>query len=285
MYGAKDRGRARVEMYDAGSRDHAVRYLRTGNELHRALERGEMRVHYQPIVNLETGRLSGFEALVRWEHPERGLVGPDQFIPLAEETGLVVPIGGWVMEEACRQAAAWHRQGAPVSISVNLSPRQLAEPTLPATIRDVLERTGVNPDKVWLEITETALMRDAESAASSLHALNRLGVHLAVDDFGTGYSSMTYLKRFPVDSLKVDRSFVDGLGRENEATAICTAIVSLAHALGMRAVAEGVETREQLASLRTLGCEFAQGFLFGTAAPAEQFSVRSGTPRPLPVPN
>jgi len=281
MYGAKERGRARIEMYDTGSRDHAVKHLRTGNELHRALERGEMRVFYQPILSLETSRISGFEALVRWQHPERGLVGPDQFIPLAEETGLIVPIGAWVLETACRQAVAWHEAGAPMSISVNLSPRQLAEATLPDTVAAVLERTRVDADLVWLEITESTLMRDAESAVSMLHSLTALGVHLAVDDFGTGYSSMTYLKRFPVESLKVDRSFVDGLGRETEATAICTAVVSLAHALGMRAVAEGVETPEQLASLRTLGCELAQGYLFGRPAPADRFAIRPSPPRAI----
>jgi len=280
MYGAKEHGRARVELYATGSRDHAVSYLRTGNELHRALERGELRVFYQPIMSLETTRISGFEALVRWEHPERGLVGPDQFIPLAEETGLVVPIGSWVLEQACRQAAAWHGSGAPVSISVNLSPRQLAEPTLRDDIAAVLDRTAIDPDRVWLEITESTLMRDAESAVSVLHALRALGVHLAVDDFGTGYSSMTYLKRFPVESLKVDRSFVDGLGREPEASAICTAVVSLAHALGMGAVAEGVETPQQLAALRTLGCEFAQGYLFGRPSPAERFGIRASAPAP-----
>jgi diguanylate cyclase (GGDEF)-like protein/PAS domain S-box-containing protein len=281
MYGAKERGRARFEMYAAASRDQAVTHLRTGSELRRALELGELRVFYQPILNLETARISGFEALVRWEHPERGLVGPDQFIPLAEETGLVVPIGSWVLEQACRQAAQWHADGAPVSISVNLSPRQLAEPTLPATIAAVLDRSGVDPTRVWLEITESTLMRDAESAVSMLHALRSLGVRLAVDDFGTGYSSMTYLKRFPVDSLKVDRSFVDGLGREPEATAICTAVVSLAHALGMGAVAEGVETPEQLAALRALGCEHAQGYLFGRPAPAERFGIRTSEPRKI----
>ena len=281
MYSAKEHGRDRLELYSSGTRDHAVSQLRTGNELRRALELDELRVFYQPILNLETGRISGFEALARWQHPERGLVGPEQFIPLAEETGLVVPLGRWVLEQACLQAAQWQAGGAPVSISVNLSPRQLAEPSLPATVGTVLERTGVDPDLVWLEITESTLMRDAESAVSMLHALRELGVHLAVDDFGTGYSSMTYLKRFPVESLKVDRSFVDGLGRETEATAICTAVVSLAHALGMGAVAEGVETQEQLAALRTLGCELAQGFLFGKPAPADRFGFRSAAPPAL----
>jgi diguanylate cyclase (GGDEF)-like protein/PAS domain S-box-containing protein len=285
MYSAKDLGRARVEMYDAGSRDRAVRYLRTGNELHRALERGEMRVHYQPIISLETRRVAGFEALVRWQHPERGLVFPDQFVGLAEETGLIVPLGGWVLEQACRQAAEWHAQGAPVTISVNLSPRQLAEPRLPETVAAVLARTGLDANYLWLEITEGTLMRDPESAVTVLHALTATGVHLSVDDFGTGYSSMAYLRRFPVEALKVDRTFVDGIGRETEATAICTAVVSLAHALGMRAVAEGVETAEQVATLRTLGCELAQGYLFAKPGPADRYSVNSSARRaPAPAP-
>jgi len=281
MYGAKENGRARFEIYATGTRDHAVTQLRTGNELRRALEQDELRVYYQPILSLATNRISGFEALVRWQHPERGLVAPDQFIPLAEETGLVVPIGAWVLEQACRQAADWQAAGAPVSISINLSPRQLAEANLPGTVAAALDRTGVDRDRVWLEITESTLMRDAESAVSMLHELRDLGVHLAVDDFGTGYSSMTYLKRFPVDSLKVDRSFVDGLGREPEATAICTAVVSLAHALGMGAVAEGVETPEQLDALRSLGCEFAQGYLFGRPAPPDHYGMRAAAPRAL----
>jgi diguanylate cyclase (GGDEF)-like protein/PAS domain S-box-containing protein len=274
MHRAKEQGRARSELYDVHAHDRTIQNLRTGNDLHHALERGELRMHYQPIISLETGHISGFEALLRWEHPERGLVGPDEFISLAEETGLVVPIGSWALEDACRQAAAWHAQGAPITISVNLSPRQLAEPSLPATVAAVLRQVQINPDAVWLEITESTLMRDAESAVSALRALRGLGVHLSVDDFGTGYSSMSYLKRFPVEALKVDRSFVDGLGREPEDSAICTAVVSLAHALGLRAVAEGVETPEQLAELRTLGCEMGQGYLFGRPAPPERFGAR-----------
>ncbi|HSO95229.1 MAG TPA: EAL domain-containing protein [Acidimicrobiia bacterium] len=274
MHRAKEQGRARAEIYDTNSHDQAIRHLRTGNDLHRALERSELRIHYQPILSLETGQLAGFEALLRWEHPERGLVRPDEFVSLAEETGLVVPIGSWALEEACQRAAGWHRRGAPVTISVNLSPRQLAEPSLPHVVASVLRKTQINPDKVWLEITESTLMRDAESAVTRLRALRALGVHLSVDDFGTGYSSMSYLKRFPVEALKVDRSFVDGLGREPEDSAICTAVISLAHALGLRAVAEGVETPEQLAELRTLGCEMAQGYLFGKPAPAEVYGER-----------
>ena len=274
MHRAKEQGRARSEIYDANSHDQAIRHLRTGNDLHRALERSELRIHYQPIISLETGQLAGFEALLRWEHPERGLVGPDEFVSLAEETGLVVPIGSWALEEACRCTAGWHRRGAPVTISVNLSPRQLAEPSLPQAVASVLRRTQIDPDQVWLEITESTLMRDAELAVTRLRALRALGIHLAVDDFGTGYSSMSYLKRFPVEALKVDRSFIDGLGREPEDSAICTAVISLAHALGLRAVAEGVETPEQLAELRTLGCEMAQGYLFGKPAPADVYGER-----------
>jgi len=271
MYRAKEQGRARAELYAVETHDRAVRHLRTGNDLHRALERGELRMHYQPIISLEQGRVAGFEALLRWEHPQRGLMGPDEFVDLAEETSLVVPIGEWALEEACRQVTKWHEGGADISMSVNLSPRQLAEPGLPERVADVLRRTNVRPDSIWLEITENTLMRDAESTVTALVALRALGVHLSVDDFGTGYSSMTYLKRFPVEALKVDRSFVDGLGRETEDTAICTAVVSLAHALGLHAVAEGVETPEQLAELRTLGCELAQGYLFGRAQPAEHY--------------
>jgi diguanylate cyclase (GGDEF)-like protein/PAS domain S-box-containing protein len=278
MHGAKQQGRARAGLYDATAHDQAVRQLRTGNDLHRAIERGELRMHYQPIMSLETGRVAGFEALLRWEHPERGLLSPDEFVSLAEDTGLVVPIGYWALEVACRQGAAWHAEGAPVTISVNLSPRQLGEPALVDSVASVLGRSGINPAAVWLEITESSLMRDPESAVGTLRALRALGVHLSVDDFGTGYSSMSYLKRFPVESLKVDRSFVDGIGRDPEDHAICTAVVTLAHALGLRAVAEGVETAEQLAELKTLGCELAQGYLLGKPAPAECWGARLDQP-------
>jgi diguanylate cyclase (GGDEF)-like protein/PAS domain S-box-containing protein len=274
MHRAKEEGRARTEVYESAAHDRAVRDLRTGNELHRALEREELRVHYQPIVRLDNGRVTGFEALVRWEHPERGLVRPDEFIGLAEQTGLVVPIGTWVLEQAARQVVTWQTHGSQLTMSVNLSPRQLAEPSLHDAVEEVLRATGVPPDSMWFEITEGTLMRDAEAAVVALGKLRALGVHLSVDDFGTGYSSMTYLKRFPVEALKVDRSFVDGLGREPEATAICTAVISLAHALGLRAVAEGIETSEQLAELRTLGCELGQGYLFGRPEPPERLGHR-----------
>ncbi|MGH9033440.1 MAG: putative bifunctional diguanylate cyclase/phosphodiesterase, partial [Acidimicrobiia bacterium] len=277
MYRAKEQGRARLEVFDPQNHERAVDHLRTANALHRALERREFEVHFQPVIDLEAGGVTGFEALLRWRHPERGLVAPGEFIGRAESTGLIVPIGAWVLAEACQQAARWqasHADRPPLTISVNLSPRQLAEPSLPAEVARTMAETGVHPDSVWLEITETTLMHDAESAIGTLEALQEQGVHIAVDDFGTGYSSLSYLKRFPVEALKVDRTFVDGLGRDPEDTVIATACVSLAHALGLTAIAEGVESPTQVAELRTLGCELAQGFLFAAPASAPDLGDR-----------
>ena len=284
MYHAKDNGRDRAELFDAKTHHRAVDDLRTGNELHRAIERGEMRVYYQPMISLDTGTLFGFEALIRWEHPERGLVPPMEFVPLAEETGLIVPLGAWALEESCRQAVRWHQAtpDAPLlSMSVNLSPRQLAEPALPNEVARVLHDTGIQPSALWLEITESTLMRDAESAVSALGALRALGLHLAVDDFGSGYSSLAYLERLPVEALKIDRSFTEGVGARKDSTAIVNAIVSLARALGLSTVAEGIETSEQLRLLRGMGCEVGQGYLFGPAQPAE---VYGADPRQIVVP-
>jgi diguanylate cyclase (GGDEF)-like protein/PAS domain S-box-containing protein len=272
MYRAKDRGRRRAEFFDERSRIRTLEHLQTGNALHRALERGEFELHYQPVLELETGQLTGFEALVRWRHPERGLIGPIEFIGLAEETGFIVPIGAWVLETACAQLARWHAHHSGrrlLTVSTNLSPRQLAEPSLIDQVSRVVHDSGIMPGTLWLEITETALMHDTESATSALRALRGLGVHLAVDDFGTGYSSLSHLKRFPIEALKIDQSFVAGLARDPEDTAIVTAVVSLAHALGLSSTAEGVETAEQLAELRTLGCEHAQGHLFAEPLPPE----------------
>lgn len=274
MYRAKERGRDRAELFDAREHHRAVDDLRTGNALHRAIERGELRVHYQPMIDLASGTLFGFEALIRWEHPERGLVPPMEFVPLAEETGLIVPLGVWALEQACRQAVRWHEaspDGAPLSMSVNLSPRQLAEPALPNDVARVLHDTGIQPSALWLEITESTLMRDAESALSALGALQALGLHLAVDDFGTGYSSLAYLERLPVEALKIDRSFTEGVGARKDSTAIVGAVVGLARALRLSTVAEGIETPEQFEQLRGMGCEVGQGFLFGPARPPEAF--------------
>ena len=249
----------------------AAAVLQLGNALHRALERGEFELHYQPILDLDAGHLLGFEALLRWQHPERGLLAPLEFIGLAEETGLIVPIGAWALETACTQAAHWQTHqldGPPLAISVNLSPRQLNEPALPDQVHRILQRSGLQPGTLWLEITETTLMHDTPSVASALRALQAQGIHLAIDDFGTGYSSLSHLKRFPIDALKIDQTFIHGLGRDPDDSAIVTAVIHLAHALGLTCTAEGVETAHQLAELRTLGCEHAQGHLFAHPQPA-----------------
>jgi diguanylate cyclase (GGDEF)-like protein/PAS domain S-box-containing protein len=272
MYRAKELGRARVELFDERSHSRAMSSLETGSDLHRALERREFELHYQPIVELRTGRVTGFEALLRWRHASRGMVLPGDFIPLAEETGLVVPIGRWVLEEACRQTVEWQAKrpaGAqPLSISVNVAPRQLAERGFPDDLASILEAAGISPSVVVLELTESALIDDVETVSRILDKVAELGVHIAVDDFGTGYSALTHLKRFPVRSLKVDRSFVNGLGRNADDASIVNATVSLAHSLGLSAVAEGLETEEQLAALRVMGCDYAQGYLFGRPKPA-----------------
>jgi len=266
MYLAKERGRARYEVYDEAMRTTLVERLDIESALRRAVTRHELRVVYQPTIDLTTGAIVGVEALLRWEHPERGLLVPSDFIDVAEETGLIVPIGSWVIEQACRQAQRWQSSQPPdeqLLVSVNLSGRQLDTTTLIDTVAEVIERTGVDPSLLGLEITESVVMRDPEASSVALQALKDLGVRLAVDDFGTGYSSLAYLRRFPVDLLKVDRAFVDGLASDAgdaEDRAIVAAVVSLAHTLGMRAIAEGVETAEQLAELRSLGCDMAQGF-------------------------
>jgi len=275
MYQAKHDGRARAAMFRPDHHGSAVAALRTGNDLHRALARDELAMHYQPIIDLRTGRVVGFEALMRWNHPERGLLGPGEFIAFAEETGLIVPMGMWALETACRQTAYWQSvrdriPNAPqLSISVNLAARQVADRTLAKTVAQIIDRTGIAAGAVVLELTENTLMQDTASTIDALHALRSHGVHLSIDDFGTGYSSLAYLKRFPVESLKIDRSFIDGLGQETEDTSIVEAIIRLAHALELSAVAEGLETPTQLETLRTLGCDFAQGFLLGRPLPAE----------------
>ena len=273
MYRAKELGRARVEMFDGQSRRYVVGGLETASELRHALGRGEFELHYQPIIELRSaGRVTGFEALIRWQHPTRGMVSPDEFIPSAEESGLIVPIGLWVLETACAQAVTWQRstnpRRPPLSMSVNLAPRQLAERSFPQDLGAILDRTGIVPGAVVLELTESVLMNDMASVRAMLAAIRAQGVQIAVDDFGTGYSSLARLKRFPVRSLKIDQSFVRGLGVDPDDTSIVTAIISLAHSLGLVVVAEGIETAQQLAELRTLGCDYGQGFLFGRPKPA-----------------
>jgi diguanylate cyclase (GGDEF)-like protein/PAS domain S-box-containing protein len=271
-YVAKERGRGRVELFVAPMRERAVERLETEVALRRALVNREFRVHYQPLVRFDSSEAIGFEALVRWERPERGLVPPLEFLPLAEETGLIVPIGEWVLREACTEAARWVAESpnaTPLSVAVNLSARQLADPDLIETVEDALTSAGLDPSLLVLEITETVLMEDREHAITVLRALTDRGVHIGIDDFGTGQSSLGYLKTLPVHALKIDRSFVDGLGTEPEDSAIVAAVVRLGHALGLTVTAEGIETPVQLAELQAMGCDLGQGFYFARPQPSE----------------
>jgi diguanylate cyclase (GGDEF)-like protein len=265
MYRAKDAGKACYELFDTEMHSRAVLRLNLENDLRRAIERQEFRAYYQPIMHLETGKVAGFEALARWEHPERGLVSPTEFIPVAEETGLIVPIGLWMLEEACRQMHEWHCQSPAnrlLTISVNLSGKQLMQPDLIREIEQILRRTGIEPRCLKLEITESVVMENAEVVTVMLNQLRALNIRLSIDDFGTGYSSLSYLHRFPVDTLKIDRSFISRMGPDNENNEIVRTIAKLAQNLGMEIVAEGIETEEQLRQLSLLACEYGQGYLF-----------------------
>jgi diguanylate cyclase (GGDEF)-like protein/PAS domain S-box-containing protein len=290
MYRAKEKGRARYEVFDDRVRATVVERLSLESALHRALARGEFQLNYQPEVDLRTGKVVAVEALLRWRSQERGLLRPGQFISVAEETGLIVPIGSWALREACHQAKRWRdlqRSQATLDLAnseplpmptvwVNLSARQLAHPGLVDSVAEALAESRCDPGSICLEITESVLMGDAGSTIETLEALRDLGVRLGVDDFGTGYSSLVYLKRFPVDLLKIDRTFTDGLGREPDDTAIVTAVVGLAHSLGLTAVAEGVETADQVAALRTLGCDVGQGFFFSDPLSATEIDALWG---------
>jgi len=262
MYRAKERGRGRAELYELALRDNAEERLVTAAALHHALDRQEFRLHYQPIVDLATGALAGVEALLRWEHPNGHLVSPDEFIPLAEDTGLVVPIGAWVLERACLQLVEWLPASPSLCMSVNLSVRQMLAPDIIALVEGVLQRTGAPADRLCLELTESVFMEDADYFGGTLAALKAMGLRLAIDDFGIGYSSLSYLKRFPVDAVKVDRSFVHGLGVDSNDSALVAAILAMAAALDLGVTAEGVETADQLEILKALECRRAQGFYF-----------------------
>ncbi len=282
MYQAKRRGGFAVETFEESLRIEVLDRVTTERSLHRALERSELLLHYQPVVELEGATTVAVEALVRWEHPDRGLVGPQRFIPVAEESGLIIPIGAWVLEEACTQLRDWqHLDGAGPrgSVEVNLSARQIDDPGIVPTVEQILDRTGLAPELLTLEITESALMKDAAAALVVLRALKEIGVLLAIDDFGTGYSSLSYLQRFPLDIVKVDRMFVEVLGGGPEGEEIVSAVISLAHALGLKVVAEGVETVEQLIVLRGLRCDLAQGYLFSRPLPAEELRAGFGLQR------
>jgi diguanylate cyclase (GGDEF)-like protein len=270
MYRAKERGRDRYELFDQAMRTRLLQRLQVENELRRAIERDELRLFYQPIVRVADTGIVGVEALVRWDHPQRGLISPAEFIPLAEETGLIVTIGSWVLEEACRQSTHWqeaHPDWPPLWVSVNVSARQLnAEfvDIVAATLQD----TGADPKRLALEVTESILIAQADSPTDLLRSLRELGVSVILDDFGTGYSSLSYLQRFSLDVLKLDRSFLAGLTRDASNFRIVAAMIEMGRALDMKVVAEGVETNEQLEHLRDLACEFAQGYYFGRPQPA-----------------
>jgi diguanylate cyclase (GGDEF)-like protein/PAS domain S-box-containing protein len=297
MYRAKGSGRARFEVFDEAMRARVMGLLQLENDLRRALDRGELRLHYQPIISLKDGALVGFEALVRWHHPQRGLVFPAEFIPVAEDAGLIVPIGEWVLREACRQLRAWQDRTAlpaPITMSVNCSARQFARSDFPERFERILMETGVDPSLLNLEITESILMEGSDAVTRLFNRLKEIGVELHLDDFGTGYSSLSYLHRFPLDTLKIDRTFVAKLDGSDDAAedgpAFVKSIVALARSRRMGVIAEGIETAAQVAHLRGLGCEIGQGFFFCEAVDAEAAAGLIGGPvpwegvtRPLPT--
>jgi len=273
MYAAKARGRNRVVVFSQELRSRVESRLNLANELHRAIEFDELRVHYQPILRLDDATVSGFEALVRWQHPTRGLLAPGEFLDIADDTGLIVPLGATVLTAACQQLSQWIREGlvdSTTTVAVNLAPRQLGDPAVIALVADALVDSGLPATNLVLELTESALMSDAPEVDSIVAALSELGVRFSVDDFGTGYSSLTYLKRFPVHVLKVDRDFVDGLPHDDGDAVIVKAVVSLAAGMGFTCVAEGVEQPEQADYLRSIGCSHAQGYLFAKPMPADE---------------
>jgi diguanylate cyclase (GGDEF)-like protein len=273
MYRAKGAGGARVVLFDEVTRERALARLHNENAIRKAIEREEFRVFFQPEVSIDGEHIIGMEALVRWQHPERGLLEPGEFISLAEETGLIVPLGTWVLRDACQRAVVWQRSrpaDQPLTLRVNVSARQLAQDSLRATVADVIAETGIEPGSLCLEVTESVLIEDPEESIRTLTELKQLGVKIAIDDFGTGYSSLEYLRRLPVDCVKVDRSFVRGVPENEEDVAIVNAVIELGHALKLSVTAEGVETTDQFDNLRAAGCDTAQGFLFFRPEPPEE---------------
>jgi EAL domain-containing protein (putative c-di-GMP-specific phosphodiesterase class I) len=278
MYRAKDAGGGGYATYSPDMHDALVRRLELAADLRRALERDELVLHYQPTVDLRTGAIAGFEALVRWNHPTRGMVPPLEFIGVAEATGLIVPLGRWVLNEACRQAVAWGAgPDRRIKMAVNVSVRQFEAGDLSETVAEVLAETGMPASQLCLEMTESVLLTDTDENLSRIVGLKALGITLAMDDFGTGYSSLAYLRRFPMDVLKIDRSFVDRLGGETEDEALVRTIVRLAQRFGMDTVAEGIEEAVQLAALREMGCDYAQGFYLSRPVPAPAAEVLLNT--------
>ncbi len=285
MYHAKQQGRNNFQMYSRSMNEMALTRLTLENELRHGIERKEFVMHYQPLADLATGRIVGMEALVRWQHPRLGLVSPLSFIPLAEETGLIAPLGEWILRTACAQSQAWREAGLPpVRVAVNLSSRQFRQRDLIDMVRRTLRDTRLDPASLELELTESILMQQVDENIATLNAFKAMGVRLSIDDFGTGYSSLSYLKHFPLDTLKVDRSFVCGVPDDAEHTAIASAIIAMAHAMDLHVIAEGVETLEQLAFLSAQGCEEVQGYLFARPVTAEVFSTLLRDDHRLAVP-
>jgi EAL domain-containing protein (putative c-di-GMP-specific phosphodiesterase class I) len=269
---SKDIARGSFRFYTAEMSSFTDDKLAMENDLRHALELEQFELHFQPKVDIGTGRIRSAEALIRWRHPTRGLVVPNLFIPVAEETGLIVPIGDWVLQQACRQMRIWLDQGmTPVRVAVNLSAKQFRHADLTAVVKAALDDARLEPGYIELELTESAVMHNPEQSAATLQKLSAMGVHISIDDFGTGYSSLSYLRRFPLDKLKIDRSFIRDLMSNPDDGSIVRAIISLAHSLRLRVVAEGVETIEQLNLLRDLGCDQYQGFYCSPAVPADSF--------------
>jgi EAL domain-containing protein (putative c-di-GMP-specific phosphodiesterase class I)/uncharacterized protein YlxP (DUF503 family) len=273
MYQAKEDGRQTFKLFTPEMNARAVERQSIEEGLRRALERNEFRLHYQPKVNLRTGAITGAEALLRWAHPTRGLLPPNDFIPIAEASGLILPIGHWVLRQACIQAREWADDGLPeMTMAVNVSAMEFRDEKFLSGVMRILAEAGLTPRLLELELTETVLMKHAESTTSILQALKKAGVKIAVDDFGTGYSSLSYLRRFPIDALKIDQSFVTEIAIAGDERVIVTAVIAMARSLGLRVIAEGVETREELLLLRNLQCDEAQGYYFSKPVTSQQFS-------------
>jgi EAL domain-containing protein (putative c-di-GMP-specific phosphodiesterase class I) len=285
MYKAKGSGRDNFQFFTPAMNELALERLHIENNLRQAIERDEFELHFQPLLDAHGQYTVGAEALIRWRHPELGLMPPGRFIPIAEETGLIVPIGEWVLEQASRQQSAWRKAGlGDLFVAVNISAIQFRQERFLNTVGDILQRTGINPASLELELTETILMEDVEANIRLMGSLKAMGVNLAVDDFGTGYSSLNYLNRFPLDKLKVDRSFVSDMLSDPTNLAITKAIIGLGHTIGLRVTAEGVEHEEELCILQSVACDEVQGFYFAPPMPAGEFAkwlAESGGPPPL----
>jgi diguanylate cyclase (GGDEF)-like protein len=273
MYHAKKQGRNNFQYFDTSMNQASVEQLAIETSLRKAIENNELALHYQPQVSISTGQIVGMEALLRWKHPHKGFISPTAFIPVAEETGLIISIGEWVINEACKQGAEWEKQGyKPVTISVNLSAKQLREERLNDIIARILHETGMNPRYLGLELTESAIIIEPERALARLQSIKSLGIKLSMDDFGTGYSSLSYLKKFPLDTLKIDQSFIHDLATNNEDASLVKAIISMAHSLGMDVIAEGVEQQDQMEFLSVNDCDIIQGYLFSRPLPAAELT-------------